>query len=420
MTPAIVIPCFQRPRALARLLSTIAEAEHPDGTRLIISVEGDSHPEVVRIAQGFEAKNLNVEVVLRTRRLGLREHVLSCGDISLKEGSVIILEDDLVVDRYYYQYATAALRHYADSDAVGGVALYAPEYNEYARLPFRPVRNGHCTYLMQVPCSSGQVWSARQWSGFRNWYAAPSRSAAVNAIRGLPDQVKGWPASSWKRYFAGYLVETGKAFVYPYESLSSNCGDAGGTHDARGTHLVQVALGDQGRDLPHFSFCPLDTPRVAYDAYMEASGSHIFDLLGLADTEVSIDLYGLKPLEELRSRPYVLTSRPVQRAEVEYPLSYRPIEQNLAFPAVPGGGALFLARSVDVEQHRSAGPALDALSYHAGIPLATRGPITAALRAFPRVALEAATRRLRRQPTRVAPAGGTSAAADTTSRPSDA
>ena len=413
MKPTVVVPCFRRPRALARLLRTIAGAVHPAGTNLVISVEGDPHPAVVQIAQEFQAPNVNPEVILRDRRMGLREHLLACGDLAIERGAVIILEDDLVVDRYYYQFALDGLRNYHQSDAIAGIALYAPEYNEYAGLPFRPVHNGHDTYLMQVPCSWGQAWSHRQWKEFRSWYDSLDNSSVVDAMRALPDQVKRWPPASWKRYFAAYLVDTNKSFVYPYDSFTSNCGDAGGTHMRQGTHTLQVAMGDQSRLMRQFDFCPVDRPRVSYDAYMEASGHHVMELVGLGRSEVSIDLYGLKPVDEIQNRPFVLTRKAVSSAIAEYPLSFRPIEQNIGYPAQAGRGALFLTRSTDVQGKRRIRATLEFESYYAGFPLATRGHLAAVVEEFPRLLRSWVARRLRG-----AQGGRTRPAASDADRPS--
>jgi hypothetical protein len=88
---------------------------------------------------------------------------------------VVVLEDDLVVDRYYYLYASCALQHYRCDDRVAGIALYAPEYNEYASLPFAPMANGYSTYPMQMPCSWGQCWTREQWLS-RPGRPAPGRN----------------------------------------------------------------------------------------------------------------------------------------------------------------------------------------------------------------------------------------------------
>ena len=106
----------------------------------------------------FRFKFGTCEVITREKNLGIREHLLWCGDQTEKYGSVILLEDDLIVDPQFYFYALAAMEMYGQSSKIAGIALYAPAFNEYARLPFMPMLSGYSCYFMKVVCSWGQLW----------------------------------------------------------------------------------------------------------------------------------------------------------------------------------------------------------------------------------------------------------------------
>lgn len=381
--PVIVVPAHNRSRSLSRLLRSLADADYQRPARLFISLEGGASDDVKRVARDFGSPMLHVEVIEHEERLGLRKHILACGDFSLQFGAVVVLEDDLFVDRYFYRYAVAALRHYAGEPAIAGIALYAPEYNEYAGLPFRPMRNGYSTYCMQVPCSWGQCWTAEQWQQFRNWYAV-GRQAAVRDTIGLPCVVKSWPESSWKKYFAAYLVHANRFFVYPYLAYSTNCSDPGGTHIKSGSAIHQVSLASQARPKPQLSFCPSVEPDVAYDAFMEPCGEGLHRQLGLGKEEVEIDCLGTKPLQLLRRKPLALTCRPVGESIQEYPRSFRPIEQNVFHPVeVADGSVLSLAESARVtNRYRRA---ISEYSYFAGFNLSSRSVLGEGLRAVPKM-----------------------------------
>jgi GT2 family glycosyltransferase len=101
MKPVIIILAYNRPTSLRRLLGSIELAEYPDGVKLIISLEGGVSNSVREIANNFVSKKIAVSVVQHPTRLGLRKHVIACGDMALEQGSVIILEDDLIVDKYF-------------------------------------------------------------------------------------------------------------------------------------------------------------------------------------------------------------------------------------------------------------------------------------------------------------------------------
>lgn len=331
MKPAIIVLGFKRPNSLNRLLCSLAEAAYPWQVDLIISLEFNACLEVMTIADNFSAPQINVTVVKHEAHLGLRQHVIECGDYSKKYGSVIILEDDLFVDKYFYIYASQALDFYENSENIAGVALYSFEYNEIAGLPFKPLANGYDTYIMQIPCSWGQCWSYKQWSAFKNWYACKKNSDLLSFIR-LPPAVKAWPESSWKKYFYAYMIEYNLNFIYPYQSLSTNCSDAGGTHITNGTFLHQTALALQLRLEPTFKLCPSNTKYVAYDSFMEPVGEIVEQWLKLKNSDIEIDLYGTKPVELLLSKPLSLTLKKGGDTIKSFNPNFRPVEINLSNP----------------------------------------------------------------------------------------
>lgn len=390
--PVIVIPAYNRQQALERLLETVGKAEYPTVVKLFISLEGGASDVVKRVAHGFRSTKLDVEIIERPERLGLREHILNCGDLALAYGAVIVLEDDLLIDRYFYHYATAALNHYDADESVAGIALYSLERNEYAELPFRPMGNGYSTYPMQVPCSWGQGWTIKQWRKFRDWYATAD-STTVDETVGLPDAVKKWPKSSWKKYFAAYLVKNNLNFIYPYQTYSTNCSDPGGAHMALGSDFHQTSFASQNRPLPSFLFCPSIDSEVAYDAFMEPCGMYVYRALGLSKEQVEIDTLGIKSKEILK-KEYILTCRKVSKHIHGYPRNYRPTEHNLLYPVSDKKQKVFsLSLRKDVLQLKRRRQRTADYSYASGINLDSLRVLFVILRAAPRVIYERVKRR---------------------------
>ncbi len=310
---------------------------------------------------------------------------MACGDYALKYGAAIVLEDDLLVDRYFYHYASAAANHYSEDKSVAGVALYGNEYNEYAGLPFRPMANGYSTYPMQVPCSWGQCWTASQWRLFRAWYASTS-SDVCEMQPGLPQVVRDWPETSWKKYFAAYLVETNRWFVYPYQSFTTNCSDAGGAHLPAGTSIHQCSLASQARPEPVFTFCSIAAPDVAYDAYMEPNGENVFLLLGTSRLETAIDTQGTKSQRDIEGKKFVVTCRSVANPLRKYPRSFRPVEVNFAHPLGPSErGGISLAKTSETTLTGKYPLTLSEYEYYAGIHIGSRRVIWALGRTLPRL-----------------------------------
>ncbi|CAK8716855.1 Glycosyl transferase family 2 [Candidatus Electrothrix aarhusensis] len=329
--PTIIIPAYKRSKALDRLLCSINNACYPFGNiNLIISLDGRADKETVCVAQKFTFHHGPKELVEREQNIGLKEHILWCGDQSMRCGAVIVLEDDLLVDPYYYLYAIQALNFFYTDQNIAGFALYSPCRNEYVNLPFEPMQNGSAAYPSQVPCSWGQVWTKQQWEKFRKWYENKTHDVVQNCSA-LPDAVKKWPESSWKKYFAAYLVLEDLYFIYPYISYTTNCSDPGGTHIVDGTDEHHVAMScPQRRAMENISFLLPSDSTVSYDSFFEPHAySFQQSIPHLSDKEFEVDLYASKPIEFLRTKKYTITTKEVNNPIVAYSLVYRPIEINL-------------------------------------------------------------------------------------------
>lgn len=374
-----------------RLLSSLEAADVPGCPTIIISLEGGATKEVVSEAKQFADNTKKYEVRIRTHeeRLGLRRHILECGGHSRQFGSVIILEDDLYVDPQFYNYTVSALKHYDGDPRVGGIALYAPQTNEFCRLPFLPQDNGYDTYPMQTACSWGQAWSVSQWEAFVEWYENVDVSA-VNDEYGLPLSLRNWPETSWKKYFAAWLVKTGRSFIYPYRAYSTNFSDEGGTNCVADDTRLQIPMATVRRPIPEFTFCPTEAPEVAYDAFMEPCGASIARALGEKDlSTIEIDTYGIKPRALLERKPEVVSVKRILNPRQIYGMVRRPLDANIGVSDAPTQGDPGLYRgpsnSVSDQQHR---PNLAELSFRYGGYLTEPRFVAESIKATPRIAFD--------------------------------
>ena len=328
--PAIVIAAYNRPKSLSRLLQMIAASKYPNGVDipLVISIDGGGVDSVVDVAQSFEWQCGTKEVVVHSENLGLREHILRCGDLTEKYGAIIMLEDDLGVSRFFYEYAVQALGVFSDREEVAGISLYKHLINVNCSARFDPVDEGLGYYYLQFPQSWGQVWTAEQWLGFRNWYDEElNRSKSVS----IPAYVQNWPETSWLKYFSRYIVDADKYFAYPVKALSTNFGDAG-SHVMRQDNTYQVPLAES---LPR-----LDPGRedeiICYDAFFEMRASS-FGLIskGCLGDDVLVDLYGTKDLFAYGDDQLVLTTHQSLEPIKRYGFCLKPREMNVILE-VPG------------------------------------------------------------------------------------
>jgi hypothetical protein len=359
--PTIVAVGFTRAAALSRLLESINNSDLPSATRLLISLDGGASQDTVQTASDFAFAHGEKEVKLHVDNLGLREHILWVGDQTRKYGSIIVLEDDILVDRYFYRYAVSAICKYESDANIAGVALYSPKTNEYVNLPFEPLVNNSSSYFMQVPCSWGQAWTQSQWAKFRDWYDQFANMSELENIE-IPRVVKAWPESSWKKYFAAYLADQDKYFSYPYRSYATNCSDAGGTHVMQSHSFYQVPLADQARELESIQHDDFSVAGINYDAYMEPSPIRLSTVLGVPVDELVIDSYGSKPKKLLQTGKFSLTTKRCSDYIRAFNVTLRPVEQNLLLakpdPAQQSAGTdsspvLFLAESQNVLENKT-------------------------------------------------------------------
>jgi hypothetical protein len=330
--PAIVVVAFERAEALARLLRSLAAASYPKAgtTALVISLDGDASPAVCAEARRFQWEHGGARVIEHGSRLGLRRHVLACGDLSEEYGAVIVLEDDLFVSPAFYRYALQALAFYSDEPSISGVSLYAQDYNEYARLRFVPLDDGYDNHFIQSASSWGQMWSREQWRAFRAWEREGGGSVADGSRGTIPREVLAWPDTSWKKSFIAYMTQTQRYMVYPRTSLTTNFGEAG-THYLRRTGVLQVPLLLSGEGALEHRFSSLADSNAIYDSHFELEPDCVRRLApALSGLDFECDFYGSKDPAAVRAE-HLISVRECAKPERGYAFELVPAEANLLF-----------------------------------------------------------------------------------------
>ena len=325
--PAIIVVAFNRPHALERLLQSIVSADFMrfDNIPMVISIDKSDCKEVYEVADGFLWPFGSKTVVRHQKHLGLREHILACGELSAEYGSVIILEDDLFVARTFYEYAVQAMDFYQKDNNVCGISLYAYDFNEHAQLVFYPLDDGYDNYFIQTPSSWGQLWTNSQWQDFQKWYQ--NNRGPVTEHDPLPDSAISWPESSWKKYFTKYMVLEKKYFVFPRSSLTTNFGDIG-THYFKPNSNYQVPLQIIGKQ---YTFSHLEDSKSVYDSHFEIQPECLKPFnFQLKSFDFECDLYGTKNLKKIKS-DFLLTIRECKSSILSYGSGLLPQELNIIF-----------------------------------------------------------------------------------------
>ena len=338
MLPTIVVNAYNRPLALERLLASIQKAAIPSGARLILSIDAGGDQQVRKIAETTSWPHGEKEVHVHKENLGLVEHLRYCGGLSQIHGDIVYLEDDLVVSRQFYTFACRALEAYRTDGRIAGVSLNRIHSNGYTQMPFEPALDASDAFFAQIYWYQGQAYTPQMWAGFERWW---TKRRPITPADGLHPLFL--PHPRWHNDFfpdaMHYLAETGRTFVFPRESHTTNFGDAG-THFPSATRAFQVPL--QHRRV-EYRLGTLEDALAVYDSFFEILPEKLAPAIPHA--EFDVDLNGSKPPSALRT-DLVLTTRPVRRAQKSFALALRPPEMNV-LESVPGTG-ISLARRDDV------------------------------------------------------------------------
>lgn len=319
----IVIPVYNRPKLLNRLLQSLKKSNYlNDNIKLVISMDKSNNPKIKKIVESFNWFQGDKIIINHNKHLGLREHIIKCGNLTKKYNNIILLEDDLYVDRNFYTYSKQALKYYQGDSNIAGISLYSPGYNETLDLPFFALNGNYDGYFIQLPSSWGQVWSKKQWEDFMKWYEK-NQSIDFNGYT-IPENIKKWPETSWKKYFSAYMVDKNKYFLYPIKSCTTNFGEIG-THFKNKSVKFQVPL--LNNDIKNFRFVDLKESKSIYDIYYE----NIFlkDYLSKKGfSNLVVDLYGSKKIKS--EYQYLLTSKKLNFKIIKsYGLKLKPPELNI-------------------------------------------------------------------------------------------
>ncbi|MCI6879591.1 MAG: glycosyltransferase [Clostridiaceae bacterium] len=321
----LVVVGYNRPDSIRRILGSLERAKYDyEDIHLVVSIDHSGMEEVVDAAESCVWSHGTKEVFYRPERLGLRNHIISCGDMTEKYGAVMILEDDLFVSPDFYNYAMQALKHYGDDPRIAGISLNTKRELLESPYPFFPLHTGYDVYFQQFASSWGQVWNRRMWADFKSWYEQhPTLPQNVN----VPLTVLNYPETSWAKFYQTYVVEKNKFYVFSYDSLTTNFGDAGEhfSHDSSAFQSI-LFYGKKEYRMPSFE------DGVKYDIFGEPVG--LGKKIGISEEELTCDFWGRK--QEASYKRYLLTCchRPYKVVR-QYSMCMKPMELNV-IEEIPG------------------------------------------------------------------------------------
>lgn len=324
----IVVVAYNRLESLKRILASLSRGEYPrEPVELIISIDRGDNQEVLQYAEAFPWPHGEKRVIYRPENLGLKRHILTCGDLTQDHDGIILLEDDLVVSPDFYRYAQECCTFVQGQDRIAGVALYNHRLSQLTEKVFEPLEDGFDNWYFRYACSWGQMWTKEQWALFKAWLMAHSDYDFAASAK-IPEHIKDWGKHSWLKYHIAFCIETDRFFLYPRVARTTCFSDAG-VNFSESENTFQVPLMAAGRTgalrLSH-----LEESKAVYDQWME----NLF-LSRFLGKDACIDLYGAKT--DFEGKNYLLTTSGVEGGKVicSFGREMRPQEWNV-LGEVPG------------------------------------------------------------------------------------
>jgi len=352
--PAIVVAAYNRPDELQQLCTSLNRADIPSQTPIVFSIDGEGEHQdaVIGVAQQFDWDKGPKEVRVHAH-LGLVDHFHLCGDLTEEFGSVIVLEDDLIVAPSFHLWASAALGATSHDDRIAGVSLATPFFDGYRHLPFEPVLDGSDGVYLQVPWYDGMAWNRRMWADYRSAPSTPDTPLHA-ALTGLDED-------EWFPDAMRYLIATDRFYLMPRNAHATNSG-AAGAHFDEATNWFQVPL--TMRSPSSFIIAALDDALAVYDDHMELDVGALKRLVPeLSEMDLTVDLLAVRNQTSITTE-MVVTSRNVRSSKQAWGADLHPLVANLVHN-VPGD-AIHLARTADLAgAENGAGAAEKTLLIHA-------------------------------------------------------
>lgn len=266
----IVLFAYNRPRHLQQTLDALAACRLAERSVLHVYADGPRNPaaaeavaQVRTVLEGERQRGRFAQIHLHasTANKGLARSIIhGVGEVIARHGSVIVLEDDMLLAADFLEIMNDCLQFYRDDPTVGAISGFSP----LKQVPGMPAEG---VYLSGRSSSQGwgtwsRVWNAVDWQArgaqalARNWKLRRAFNAWGNdRYDRLRRQLAG-RIDSWSIRFGLSLFERALGVVYPVGNRVVNIGfDGSGVHCGDGT-AVNDAFGEAPYRLAPLQYAP--------------------------------------------------------------------------------------------------------------------------------------------------------------------
>jgi hypothetical protein len=237
---AVAIFAYRRPNHLRRLLQSLSENHGIEEFQVYLFIDGprteidfELVQKVTLTAEDF-SKHLNLHVISSPVNLGLATSIRSnVSKLFEKYDTLIVLEDDLIVSKYFLMFMLNGLRAFTEDPSIAAVSGYSYPISDL-------IEGGYI--LPGGDCWGWATWKDR-WEAV-NWDAVKLKEELRNSGRITSFNLNGeydyfgmlvdselGLIDSWAIYWHASMFLSGRYTYYPSQTLVLNTGmDQSGTH----------------------------------------------------------------------------------------------------------------------------------------------------------------------------------------------
>ena len=249
MTPVIII-LYNRPLHTKKLLDSITKNKNYKNFKFYIFCDGPKNKEdilkinKIKIITNNFKKKCNVEHFFRTKNIGLIQNMTKSINLVLKKNNkAIILEDDLILNKYFFEFMDNALLKYKYSRKVFQISGYS--------YPVKSTDDFH--YFLPLTSCWGWGITSRNWNNFfkflnnkkliiNNYLKIKKSKSLIDSFNfnksydyfSMLENSLNRKINSWGIIFYLYLFVNNKITLFPHRSLVKNRGfDGSGNHKSK-------------------------------------------------------------------------------------------------------------------------------------------------------------------------------------------
>lgn len=130
--PVIVLFCYNRVNHLKKTISSLMKNYNFENYQLIIFSDGPKNKsDLIKIKKVrdylLSIKSSNIKIFKNKNNLGLKKNVIfQLNKIFRKYEMAIIVEDDILTNKYFLNFMTEALFNYKNKKKIGSISAYTP------------------------------------------------------------------------------------------------------------------------------------------------------------------------------------------------------------------------------------------------------------------------------------------------------